>query len=134
MRTGRALTIVVALALARTVHAAALDDALKRLQERYETTRTLTAGFRQTVESKTLAGSLESRGKVYFEKPNHMRWDYDPPDRQTIVGDGATLWIYQPDDKQVIKAPLAEAFQASTPLNFLGGLGHIDRDFAATLE
>lgn len=112
----------------------ALDDALKRLQERYETTRTLTADFTQTVQSPTLAGTLESHGKVAFEKPNRMRWDYEPPDRQTIVGDGDTLWIYQPDDKQVIKAPLSEAFQASTPVSFLAGLGRVERDFDATLE
>jgi len=114
--------------------AGALDDALKRLQERYETTRTLTADFTQTVQSPTLTGALESHGKVAFEKPNRMRWDYEPPDRQTIVGDGDTLWIYQPDDKQVIKAPLSEAFQASTPVSFLAGLGRVERDFDAKLE
>jgi outer membrane lipoprotein carrier protein len=111
-----------------------LDTALRRLQERYDGTRTMTADFRQTVESPTLAGTLESRGTVAFEKPNRMRWDYAAPDRQLIVGDGTTLWIYQPDDKQVIKAPLGEAFQARTPVSFLGGLGQIERDFAPSLE
>jgi outer membrane lipoprotein carrier protein len=111
-----------------------LAEAVKRLQQRYDSTRTLTAEFRQSVESPTLAGKLESRGKVAFEKPNHMRWDYEPPDEQVIVGDGEVLWIYQPDQKQVIKAPLAEAFQAQTPMNFLAGLGHVERDFTPTLE
>ena len=69
-----------------------------------------------------------------FEKPNRMRWDYAAPDKQLIVGDGKTLWIYQPDDKQVLKAPLAEAFQARTPVNFLAGLGRIERDFEPSLE
>ena len=45
-----------------------------------------------------------------------MRWDYDAPDKQTIVGDGETLWLYQPDMNQVIKTPLGQAFQAATPL------------------
>ena len=112
----------------------ALDQALQRLQERYESTRTLTADFRQTVESPTLAGTLESHGTVAFEKPNHMRWDYEAPDKQLIVGDGETLWIYQPDDHQVIKAPLGDAFRATTPITFLAGLGRLDRDFDASLE
>lgn len=114
--------------------ASALQEALKRLQARYEDTHTLTADFKQTVQSPTLAGALESHGKVAFEKPNRMRWDYEPPDKQTIVGDGETLWIYQPDDKQVIKAPLSEAFQASTPVSFLAGLGRVERDFETALE
>ena len=118
--------------------AAAAEDTLKRalegLQERYESTRTLTADFRQTVESPTLASPLESHGTVAFEKPNRMRWDYAKPDEQVIVGDGDTLWIYQPEERQVIKAPLDRAFQATTPVTFLAGLGRLERDFEATLE
>jgi len=112
----------------------ALKDALARLQARYETTRTLAADFRQTIESPTLATPLESKGTMAFEKPNRMRWEYEAPDPQLIVGDGAILWIYQPEDKQAIKAPLGEMFQTTTPVSFLAGLGHIDRDFTATLE
>ena len=129
-----ALAALLLLGGTRADGATALKDALKRLQQRYEDTRTLTADFKQSVQSPTLAGTLESHGKVAFEKPNRMRWDYEPPDKQTIVGDGETLWIYQPDDKQVIKAPLSEAFQASTPVSFLAGLGRVERDFQATLE
>jgi len=112
----------------------ALKDALAKLQSRYEATKTLQADFQQTVESPTLAAPLKTSGKVAFEKPNKMRWDYDAPDKQTIVGDGSTLWVYQPDMNQVIKAPLGEAFQASTPLTFLSGLGNVDRDFDASLD
>jgi len=136
--TGLRAALVLGLVLRLSATAAAADDALKqaldRLQERYETTRTLTADFRQTVESPTLASPLESHGTVAFEKPNRMRWDYAKPDEQVIVGDGDTLWIYQPEEKQVIKAPLDRAFQATTPVTFLAGLGRLDRDFEATLE
>ena len=122
------------LLLTSPASADALKDALSRLQARYETTKTLAADFRQTIESPTLATPLESKGTVAFEKPNRMRWEYEKPDPQLIVGDGETLWIYQPEDKQAIKAPLGEVFQTTTPVSFLAGLGHIDRDFNATLE
>src|SRR6267142_740979 len=134
----RPWTVVIGLTLTAlalpALGAEPLSDALHRLQARYEGTRTLTADFHQIVESPALAGALESSGTLAFEKPNHMRWDYKPPDAQLVVGDGETLWIYQPDDKQVIKAPLGEAFQASTPVTFLAGLGRLDRDFTATLD
>jgi outer membrane lipoprotein carrier protein len=130
---GRLLSLLVLL-LAAPAGAGVLEDALARVQARYDDTRTMTATFTQTVESPSLAGGLESRGTVAFEKPNRMRWDFAAPDEQTIVGDGETLWIYQPDLKQVIKAPLAEAFQAKTPVTFLAGLGRLDRDFDTTLE
>jgi outer membrane lipoprotein carrier protein len=130
-----AVRIALALVLlASGARADALKDALDKLQTRYEATKNMEADFRQTVESPTLAAPLQTSGKVAFEKPNHMRWDYDAPDKQTIVGDGDTLWLYQPDMNQVIKTPLGKAFQVSTPLTFLAGLGQLDRDFAASLE
>lgn len=128
------LALLLLVAGASPASADALKDALARLQARYETTRTLAADFRQTIESPTLATPLESKGTVAFEKPNRMRWEYEVPDRQLIVGDGEILWIYQPEDKQAIKAPLGQMFQATTPVSFLAGLGHLDRDFNATLE
>jgi outer membrane lipoprotein carrier protein len=128
-------TGIVLVGLHGPAHAAdPLHDALDRLQSRYESTRTLTADFRQTIESPTLASPLESHGTVAFEKPNRMRWDYAAPEEQLIVGDGETLWIYQPADKQVIKAPLGEAFHATTPVTFLAGLGRVERDFEPSLE
>jgi chaperone LolA len=129
------LAVLLAASLVSSAAAAdALKEAVTKLQGRYETTTTLEADFRQTVESPTLASPLNTNGKVAFEKPNKMRWDYAPPDTQTIVGDGTTLWLYQPDMNQVIKAPLSKAFQASTPLTFLSGLGELDRDFTTSLE
>ena len=133
MKVARIVAIALVCGTASAHAASTLEQALSRLQDRYETTQNLTADFRQTVESPTLAGALESKGKVAFAKPNRMRWDYDPPDRQTIVGDGETLWIYQPDDRQVIKAPLNQAFQARTPMNFLAGLGRVEKEFQTDL-
>jgi outer membrane lipoprotein carrier protein len=127
---------VVAVALASVAAPAGagdLETALAKVQTRYETTRTMRAHFTQTVESPTLAGSLDASGTVVFAKPNKMRWTYAAPDPQVIVGDGTDLWIYQPDLQQVIRTPLSDAFQSRTPLTFLAGLGNIKHDFGARL-
>ena len=130
----RAAVLLVGLAATGIAWADARTEAVTKLQARYEATRSMRAAFRQRVESPTLVTPLESHGTVYFERPNRMRWDYAAPDAQLIVGDGKTLWIYQPDLKQVIRAPLNDAFQAQTPLTFLAGLGQVERDFTATLQ
>jgi outer membrane lipoprotein carrier protein len=127
------LLAVLAVAAPPAAHGGELEDALAKRQHRYETTRTMRAHFEQTVESPTLAGSLEASGTVLFQKPNEMRWTYDEPDPQVIVGDGTDLWIYQPDLQQVIRTPLSKAFQSRTPLTFLAGLGSVERDFDARL-
>jgi chaperone LolA len=130
----QALLLAVLVATAPALAGDPLKDALAKLQQRYDTTKTLRADFAQTVSSATLAGTLDSKGTVVFAKPNRMRWDYAAPEQQTIVGDGETLWIYQPDLKQVIKTPLGDAFQSRTPVTFLAGLGNVERDFVPSLE
>lgn len=90
------LVATVVIAIAPFAHADALKDALGKVQSRYESTKTMEADFKQTVESPALASPLATSGKVAFEKPNRMRWDYDPPDKQTIVGDGSTLSVSDP--------------------------------------
>ena len=39
------------------------------------------------------------------------------------------LWIYQPDDRQVLKAPFKAAFVSTTPVSFLLGVGRITDAF-----
>src|SRR6185369_3899314 len=103
------------------------------VQRRYDDTKVLSAGFTQELRVKAGGQVVRSKGKMYFEKPGHMRWEYESPEPQTIIADGESLWIYQPADHQVLKAPLQQAFQSSTPVSFLFGVARIGRDFDAKL-
>ena len=109
------------------------DEVVKKLQARYDATSDFTADFAQVVEVSTLGQKLESKGQVYFKRPGKMRWEFTEPDAQTIVADGTTLWIYQPEHHQVLKAPFRAAFQSATPLSFLFGVGKLREDFNASL-
>lgn len=102
---------------------------VRKLQERYDQTRTFSASVRQEMTVKSLGVSDVSEGTVVFKKPGKMRWDFQPPRPQQIIADGNTLWIYQPDDRQVLKAPFRAAFVSTTPVSFLLGVGRITDDF-----
>jgi outer membrane lipoprotein carrier protein len=75
---------------------------VKKLQERYDETKTFKAGVRQEMKVKSLDVSDASEGTVVFKKPGRMRWDFQTPRAQQIIADGDLLWIYQPDDRQVL--------------------------------
>ena len=51
-----------------------------------------------------------------------------------MLADGNHLFFYQPDQNQVIKSPLKNAFRGDIPLSFLLGLGNLKKDFNATLK
>ncbi|PLX98306.1 MAG: hypothetical protein C0623_13370 [Desulfuromonas sp.] len=60
-----------------------------------------------------------------------FRWEYDFPTRQEIVSDGRTMWVYIPENNQVIESDVSRVSQARSqdPLTFLTGLGNLSRDF-----
>lgn len=60
-----------------------------------------------------------------------FRWDYQTPDIQEIISDGRTMWVYLPDNKQVIESDLSRLNedQGENPVTFLSGLGNLSRDF-----
>ena len=72
------------------------------------------------------SGAERREGLVQF------RWEYQEPTRQEIVCDGKTLWVYLPENGQVIESDLASVARASNSdsLTFLSGLGRLSRDFS----
>jgi len=110
------------------------DSIIERLQKRYDSTIDLVADFRQETEFKTLRRTLQARGKLYFKRPGKMLWRYDQPKDQVLLGDGKSLYFYQPEQGQVVKSPLGSAFRSDIPLSFLLGMGNLRRDFQAMLK
>lgn len=103
-------------------------EVVRRVQERYEKIWSLTADFAQESTNRMLSQTRITRGKVYFEKPGLMRWEYTTLPKNKWVSDGKTLWFYQPEENQVIVEkvdPEKERFF----LAFLVGKGDLTRDF-----
>jgi len=109
-------------------------EIVRKLQARYDTTKAFRADFRQETTVGAVGQSEEALGTVAFKKPGKMRWDYRTPQAQLIVSDGTTLWIYQPAERQVLKAPFKAAFVSTTPISFLTGVGRIGDDFRAEAD
>jgi outer membrane lipoprotein carrier protein len=70
-----------------------LDASLHSLSASFQQTLTTGAGLKQ-----------EQSGKLFYDKPDHIRLEFEQPRRQITVSDRKLLWVYQPDDKQVIRA------------------------------
>src|SRR5919106_3556780 len=110
------------------------DAIVDSLQKSYETTADFVANFRQETEVKTLNRNLKAWGQVSFKRPGKMFWRYEEPKGQFVLADGKHLYFYQPEQNQIIKSPLKNAFRSDIPLSFLIGIGNLKRDFNATLK
>lgn len=106
-----------------------IHSVIDGIQNFYDVAYGIEAIFVQEATIKHLNKVQTSRGKVYFKKPGKMAWIYEEPTRQKIISDGLTLWMYFPENNQVIKNRTNQAFMTDTPQNFLSGLGNIKKDF-----
>jgi outer membrane lipoprotein carrier protein len=109
-------------------------EILQRLQKSYDSTVDFVADFRQETEVKAVNRSLKASGKVTFKRPGKMLWRYDEPKGQFVLADGKHLYFYQPEQNQIIKTPLKNAFRSDIPLSFLLGIGNLSKDFNAALK
>lgn len=129
-----------------------LNDVIKTLETPFKSTATrdhgtatsgiydFKADFFQESQIASIDRVQRGRGEVSFkfqwvsraEVPLAMfRWEYREPVLQEIVSDGLTLWVYQPDNRQVIESDISQAsrHQSDNPVTFLSGLGNLSRDF-----
>lgn len=99
------------------------------------------ADFFQESRIASLDRAQRGRGSVWFkfnraagrEGGNPMfRWEYRQPTMQEIICDGETLWVYLPENNQVIQSDISSVTgqAAENPVTFLTGLGNLSRDFS----
>jgi outer membrane lipoprotein carrier protein len=110
------------------------DAIVDSLQRNYEATADFVADFSQETEVKSLNRKLNARGKLSFKRPGKMFWRYEEPKGQFVLADGKYLYFYQPEQNQIIKSPLKNAFRSDIPLSFLLGIGNLKKDFNAALK
>jgi outer membrane lipoprotein carrier protein len=110
---------------------AAAATLVSRVQKYYDSTKDLRARFEQQMQSPSRAPSKAS-GEVWLKKPGKMRWDYTTPEKKLMVSDGATLWVYEPEDEQAYKQDL-KGNSLPAQVSFLLGEGKLDKEFDASV-
>ncbi len=112
-------------------------DIAALVQSFYDQSNAFEATFSQQQFTKLHNRTENANGRVVFEKPGRMRWDYAEPNGQVFVSDGNQLTIYQPPDEgedrgQVIEREISD-HQLPAAFAFLTGTGRLDRDFTFRL-
>jgi chaperone LolA len=94
-------------------------------------TSSASARFTQVVYDRNMRKLQETSGTMYFARPGRIRWAYEKPYEQLIVGDGAKLWVYDKDLNQVTVKAIGQAIGGS-PAALLAGSNDIEKDFRIT--
>lgn len=91
--------------------------ALTRALESFDTLR---ARFLQRVEDSRGTLLREATGSLEASRPERFRWEVETPFAELLIGDGRTLWLWDPDLEQVTIRPYDERL-AETPARLLSG-------------
>ena len=110
-----------------------LEQILDRMETQY-TNNSFKAEFAQESTLKAMDISDFASGKIFVRYPGMMRWEYEKPDRQVIITDAKKLWIYRPDDNQVMTGSAPAFFSDGKGASFLSDIKLVRRKFKISLE
>ena len=138
--------LVFAAAALGSVTASAQDakgenGALAVLDAFVRTSRCGEASFTQTVTSATQTGKVPRTSRqegtfAFCRAGQQFRFDYKPPFEQSIVADGATLWLHDKELNQVTAQKQAQALAGSptTVVTTARSIKDLERDFELKAE
>ena len=110
-----------------------VDQILENIENKYTNSK-FTADFIQKSTIKAMNITDTATGKVYIKYPGMMRWEYEKPDRQIIITDGDKLWIYRPEDNQVMTGKAPTFFRDGKGASFLSDIRMVRKKFDISLE
>jgi outer membrane lipoprotein carrier protein len=111
---GREETIAVL-----TANDPALEKLLRAFDEAQRTTTTLVAEFTEEKRLKLLEKPVISKGELYFNRPNQVRWEYTSPDRKVFVITEDRYVAYYPALKRAEEVPIRK-FVGKRLFRFIG--------------
>lgn len=124
------LFVAVSLPTASGTREADGSALLRRVADKYSSVKTLSARFRQEVPLQNVGIVRKAAGRVYFQRPLRMRWDYREPGEQLFLADGRYFYFRPPDSAQVFRREIDEgALGGRIPLLLLFGKGDITEYF-----
>ncbi len=91
---------------------------VRLLETRYSGARTLRAVFLERYLENGRQVRAES-GRVTFQRPGKMRWEYESPEAKVFISDGRTIWFYVPADRTVMRSTVKEDADERTPFGLL---------------
>lgn len=92
---------------------------LREFDQAQRDTSTLIAGFTEKKDLKLLARPVVSRGELYYNRPNQVRWEYLEPDRKVFVITEERYMAYYPALKRAEEVPIKK-FIGKRLFRFIG--------------
>ncbi len=105
---------------------------LNNLEQKYSGS-SFSAAFSQISTLKVLDIEETATGKVWFSHPGKMRWQYETPDRHEIIANGKDVWIFRPEENQVMEGSAPDFFKSGAGAAFLSDINLIRENYTIAI-
>ncbi len=109
------------------------EDILTALELKYRG-KSFKADFEQVSKLAALDITEKASGTSFFSHPGKMRWQYLSPQFHEIITNGKSLWIYRPEENQVMVGDASHFFKSGAGGAFLSDISLIRKKFTITVK
>ncbi len=109
------------------------EDILTAIEKKYSG-KSFKADFTQVSKLAALDITEKASGTALFSHPGKMRWKYLTPQHHEIITNGKSLWIYRPEEKQVMHGDASQFFHSGAGGAFLSDISLIRKNFNITVR
>ena len=102
---------------------------LLRMEKSLAAIDSFQADFEQTSTSQAVSKPLFQKGRLFFSKPDRMRWEYAAPEKNIYVFRDGLLLSYFPDDNQLWRQTIPKEKYETEILALLTGKGSLTEKY-----
>ncbi|MEM7589891.1 MAG: outer-membrane lipoprotein carrier protein LolA [Myxococcota bacterium] len=109
---------------------------IDKMQRVIDSTSNFSADFHQVYRSRVLPRNSQSQGRVWFQKPGQMRWDYHNESKEMtrrFLVNGNNLWVVDAKASQIHVNRCFKHDALSSSVAFLWGKGELQQTFAISV-
>jgi len=105
------------------------DSTIGHLETSFARMKTFQADFEQTYTSSSVSIPLKESGRIYFQKPDSMKWEYKLPEEKVFLSGGGIFQYYIPEDNQLIRGSVPREGHEGEILLILTGQKNISASY-----
>ena len=109
------------------------EDILTALEQKYAN-KSFSTDFTQVSKLAALDITEKASGKAFFSHPGKMIWQYLAPQNHEIITNGKTLWIYRPEENQVMQGDASQFFKSGAGGAFLSDISLVRKNYNLSLK
>ena len=109
------------------------ENVITAIEKKYAG-KSFETNFTQISKLAALDITEKASGRASFSHPGKMKWEYMTPEQHEIITNGKTLWIYRPQENQVMQGDATQFFKAGSGGAFMSDISLIRKNYLINIK